>query len=168
MRPAILGLTVTAGALAASAAMAGSGSIAPRDAVIRSATDKVTAGVDTYCVTGEPAEDGTSVGMCADAVPPTEPPRPRLEIRPGETIDLRLLDNPNARDDPRRVWATLARVTKEGPRYFGRITVTGPDVYPPRRFGLELPRDLRRANALHLFVRYRDGGDASYHAGLRP
>jgi hypothetical protein len=165
MRVTIGAGLVAIGAMAA-VAVAGSGSVTPRDALLRSVGDRVRVAVGTCSASSEPAEDGSAFTECSDTAEPTKPPRPRLDVRPGESIRLRLPDNADAQDEPRRVVAALARVTDEGLDSVGG-TVAVSEVRAPRRFELTLPDELRDANALDVFVRYRDRGDASYLAGLR-
>lgn len=158
---AVLALTAVAGVEVAAAVLPG-----PGDLVASRGADKVRAQLGSFCVSGEPAPDGTSTGMCGDSAAPTAPPRPRLRVTAGARVHLRLADRAGVRDDPISVRPALMRFAPDGSYEFLRADLT-PKPHGDRVWTIRLPAKLRGANALHVFTRFAGGGDATYYVGLK-
>ena len=125
----------------------------------------VKADLGSFCVASEPAPDGTVTHLCADAAPPTEPPRPRLPVSVGDRVRLELADRPDVQDDPTRLSAHLTRFRDNGRYDFlpGRLRSRSAG---DRAWTVRMPRAVRRADGIYVFIRL-DGGDASYDIGLK-
>jgi hypothetical protein len=125
----------------------------PRKLVIAAGGDRVTATLGSYCVT-----HGNS-GECADALYPLRV-HGRLEVRPGQRIELRTHDR------------QVAKVTVRGLRVHGRdversvriAAVAGDRL--SRRIRVRLPEELDGVNRLDVSLRYRGSGDADYWARI--
>jgi hypothetical protein len=153
-------LVVLAGAGVASG---GTGSMTPGDAIASANGDHDRIEVGTYCTTMIPQPDGTGSSICADTAFPTKPPRDRLAVRGRERIAVEFEPNPNIHDGIAKVDAGLMRINENGARYLpGKVKTARAE---ERVWELRLPKKLRNANALGIFVRLEEG-DADYLAGL--
>ena len=120
----------------------------------------------SYCLSSEPDPDGGGQSVCADVLPPTAPPRPRLVVEPGGSLTLRYFERAAVRDEIDKISASLLRFRADGSVQFIK---PGFDAEPAGDDGsgwtLTLPKRLKRANDLSLFVRFEEG-DAFFDVGL--
>lgn len=160
-------LAALAAAFAGGSEVVAAGFLAPGDLTASRGPHEVQAKVVAYCVTSEPEPDGTGQGICADALPPEEAPRPRLAASAGDRVHVQLADRPGVHDDPRRISASIMRF-----RDNGRSGLLRPRLEPKpageRAWTVRLPAGVRRGDAIYVFARFEpDGGDASYLVGLK-
>jgi hypothetical protein len=153
LAPLVAGTEVIAGGL-----------LAPGELTASRGQHEVRAKLGSYCVTSEPAPDGTSQAICADAAAPQAPPRPRLPVQRGDRVRLSLADRPDVEDDPRRITAALMRFRDNGRLHYLQPRLRSRSA-GERAWTLRMPADVRKADAIYVFVRL-EGGDASYIIGL--
>ena len=112
--------------------------------------ETVRATLGSYCI----ADDGPMV--CADAAYPLEV-RGRLDVSPPKLVVLRTHDT-----QIKRLTARLLRVKGDEIEDLGRIDVERAYSHVAR-WRADIPRRLRGANRIDLFIRYANGiGDANF------
>jgi hypothetical protein len=158
------------GALAAATALAGPASegprMAPRPALVSNGSEQVRSDLGTYCVESSPGP-GQQVGQCADALPPSKPPTPRLQVAPARELVVRFRHRQGLADEVAGFSASLARAGgKRGFETFGPALEPRRVAQTKRRWSFLLPQDLGRANALSIFATL-ETGDAMFTIGLR-
>lgn len=165
MKRLVTGTAISLATAAAVVAIADAGqSLAPRPALVKAhgLTERSTLG--SYCTTGRPRH-GTSSGVCVDSAFPD--PRGHLPVHPGDKVHLRFRHNPAIRDHIKHVRVALARTRPTPVVFTGSVRRTRAVAGHPNRWFVKLPHDLGTADALDIFVRYRQG-DADFVAGIAP
>ena len=120
----------------------------------------VMAKLSTYCVDDV---DG-SRGICVDYSLAEPGPRHRLRIAPGVSMSFEFGDRLRLRDEVVSASGSLLRFEDGGrPEEVGRLQIDASG----ERWTSEAPKQLHRANALHVFTRLEGGGDISHVVGLK-
>ncbi|HKP91068.1 MAG TPA: hypothetical protein VJT75_13960 [Thermoleophilaceae bacterium] len=152
----VIALTVAAAALALSGAP-----VPPRKAIVTSQGLKTSTALGSYCANDE-AEDGPGAAGCGDAEYPLHP-RTFVPVEPGSTVRV------NVR---RRAKAVEGRLVqgRDAPWGFVGPNIKGTPVAHThgRIWRLHMPDDLRSADALSFFVKFRGDDDADFWVGVKP
>jgi hypothetical protein len=157
-RRILIALALATCVAAATAALALGGGTAgpPKRALVTSHGLRAGTVVGSYCSVGSGA------GGCGDKEYPLHP-KAVLPITPKSTIRV------NFRKRTAKMIADLIVV------HGFKFDVVGPKLGAKpvrgshrRRWRLHLPRDLRDADAVGMFVDFADGGDADFWAGVKP
>jgi hypothetical protein len=163
---AALGLAALAATTVQAAPASERPRIVPRPALVSNGSEQVRSELGTYCVDSSPGP-AQPVGQCADAVPPTKPPTPRLEVAPARELVVRFRHRQGLADEVTGFSASLARAGgKRGFETFGPALEPRRVAQTKRRWSFVLPQDLGRANALSIFATL-ESGDATFTVGLR-
>jgi hypothetical protein len=162
---AALALAVGSAALSPATERSERPRLAPRAALVSNGTETVKTELGSYCVERETGGGLTSV--CLDTLGPAAAPKPRLEVTPGMTLQLRFRDAPRINDEVRDLSISLLRIRDSESRRVGSEMDAERLPGSKRRWQVVLPSRLRRANALEIFA-LLEAGDATFTAGLRP
>jgi hypothetical protein len=152
----VIAMLLVGGLIAAgvSAAMGPPGK-RPRAVAVTASGESVRASQGSWCYFGERR------GMCADYVYPLRIKR-RLRVSPGEPITFHMHDRTIA-----TLSADLLRVRERRFRDLGPLE----DIERagnPRAWRATIPEDASNANAIDVFVRYKENrGDSNWWAGIR-
>ncbi len=127
----------------------------PRAVAVTASGESVRASQGSWCYFGERR------GICADYVYPLRIKR-RLTVSPGERITFHLHDRTIA-----TLSARLLRVRERRYRDLGPLE----DIERagnPRAWRATIPESASKANAIDIFVRYKENrGDSNWWAGIR-
>jgi hypothetical protein len=153
---------VTAAAAATAALALGGGTAgAPRKAMVTSHHLRAETVLGSYCSNGE-TEAGQGVAGCADSEYPLHP-RAFLPITPNSSVRV------NLRKATKHVRANLVKGLDAPYGFVGPELAAKPVPGSNHRvWRLRLPGDLHDADAIALFARFREGGDADQWVGVKP
>lgn len=156
-RRTLIAVALVTAAAAATATIAIGGSAGPpKSALVTSHGLTGRTAVGSYCSTGD------GVGGCGDSTYPLRP-KAFLPITPNSKVRV------NFRKRTKNVNADLIRVNGSKFGVVGPKLAAKPVRGTHRRvWRLTLPRDLRDADAIGMFVDFNDGGDADFWAGVKP
>jgi hypothetical protein len=145
---ALLGAGVTA--------VAGTPGKRPRSVAVTANGESVRAGQGSWCYFGQRR------GICVDYAYPLRI-KQRLRVSPGERVTFRMHDATIA-----KLSAHLLRTRGRRIRHVGSLEDIHRVEGNPRAWRATIPEDAANANAIDIFVRYRENrGDSNWWAGIR-